>query len=199
MTRTPEPLGEERGALPGALPIVRLEGAAGNLVSGSAAITVTASCGAPGETCVPAAAAAAAGGGFTNLTLAGTVQTPCTLTFSSGMLTPATSGAITVTVGALDHFAFSLTTSQTSGVAFTSTNTLTAQDASNNTVTTFDASANAVLISWDPALGGLVTGLGTLSLNVLDRSGDFVGGVADLTSKWSSRASSPAIPSRRPQ
>ena len=61
--------------------------------------------------------------------------------------------------GALGKFFWVLNSPQTSGVAFTGINTLTAQDDWGNTVTTFDASTTNVTLS--TTLGGTITGLGT--------------------------------------
>ena len=91
-----------------------------------------------------------------------------------------TSGNVTI-VGPFDHFALALASPQTNAVGFTGVNTLTAQDAGNNTITTYDASANSVTISVNSPLTGVVSGLGTGYDNVLDKSTDFVNGVADLT------------------
>src|SRR4029077_8012274 len=51
---------------------------------------------------------------------------------------------VTVSAGSLDHFQLSLTSPQTNGVAFTGTNTLTAQDTWGNTVTGFNAATDNV-------------------------------------------------------
>ncbi len=73
---------------------------------------------------------------------------------------------------------------QTDGVAFTGTNTLTAEDAYGNTVTSFNAATNNVTITSNGSLSsGTVSGLGSSGNNVLDQAGDFSSGVADLTGK----------------
>ncbi|MHA8105429.1 hypothetical protein, partial [Aquirufa nivalisilvae] len=59
-------------------------------------------------------------------------------------------------------------------------NTLTAQDAYGNTVTTFAANTNNVTVT--TSLTGTVSGLGSGVNNVLNQAGDFVSGVANLTS-----------------
>ncbi len=82
-------------------------------------------------------------------------------------------------VGALDHFVFAAASPQTDGLAFTGTNTLTAQDIGNNTVTTFDASANNVTITPVAPFTGTVGGIH--ASNVLNLAGDFTAGVANLT------------------
>ena len=82
--------------------------------------------------------------------------------------------------GPLAKFALSIAGSQTAGVAFSGTNTVTAEDAYGNTVTSFDASADAVTISATPN-DGTISGLGSLGGNVLDRTLDFTNGVASLT------------------
>src|SRR5207253_3929503 len=88
---------------------------------------------------------------------------------------------VVVSAAALDKFALSLTSPQTNSVAFTGTNTLTAQDAFGNTVTTFNASTNNVTITANAPLTGLVSGLGSGGNNVLNQAGDFSSGVANLT------------------
>ncbi len=91
------------------------------------------------------------------------------------------SGSVDFGVGPLDHFVFAVTTPQTSGVAFTGVNTLTAQDKGNNVLTAFDASANNVTVTC--SLGGTVSGLGSADDNVLNQAGDFTLGIADLTAQ----------------
>jgi len=103
-----------------------------------------------------------------------------TFTATSGTLKTGVTGAVTITPGPLDHFVFSLTSPQNVDVAFTGVNTITAQDVSNNVITTFDASTDNVTIT--NTIGGTVTGLGSGSNNVLDQAGDFISGVANLTS-----------------
>jgi hypothetical protein len=80
----------------------------------------------------------------------------------------------------LDHFAFSVSNPQTNGVAFTDTNTLTAQDIGNNTITAFNAFTHNVTITANSPLTGTVSGLS--GGNKLKDAGDFISGVADLTS-----------------
>jgi hypothetical protein len=97
---------------------------------------------------------------------------------------PASSGsddlAVTVSPGALGQFALSLASPQTSGVAFTGTNTLTAQDAYGNADTAFNVSTDPVVISANSPLAGPISGLqgpGT----TLNQAADFTNGVANLT------------------
>jgi hypothetical protein len=99
-----------------------------------------------------------------------------TATSATGSKT-GTSGSVTINVGGLDHFAFTLASPQVDGVVFTGTNNLTAQDIGNNTITTFDASANNVTIS--TALSGTISGLS--GGNKLTGAGDFSSGVANIT------------------
>ena len=89
------------------------------------------------------------------------------------------SGTITVTPGALASFTLALASPQTNGVAFIGTNTLTARDGSGNTITTFNASTNNVTITANSPLTGTVSGIH--GSNVLNGSGDFTNGVANLT------------------
>ncbi|MBU2539600.1 hypothetical protein KJ786_00340 [Patescibacteria group bacterium] len=88
---------------------------------------------------------------------------------------------ITVYYSPLDHFALSLASSQQNDVAFSGTNTLIAQAAGNKTIIAFNASENNVTLTSDPA-DGTISGLGSGSNNVLNQAGDFVNGIADLTS-----------------
>ena len=88
---------------------------------------------------------------------------------------------VTVSPGPLGKFDFTLTSPQTNGVPFTGTNTLIARDAYGNTITTFSAVTNNVTVT--TTLAGTITGLGSGNNNVLNQSGDFVSGVANLTGK----------------
>ncbi|MHA8064941.1 beta strand repeat-containing protein, partial [Aquirufa aurantiipilula] len=128
--------------------------------------------------------------------------TAATITFTNGVATTsmtlyraevasivATQGGVTSTgsdrlittysANTLSKFAVSLTNSQINGTAFTGSNNLTAQDFWANTVTTFDASANNVTVT--TSLTGAISGL--TGTNKLSGAGDFVNGVANLTSK----------------
>jgi len=87
---------------------------------------------------------------------------------------------VQVTQDALFGFAFVLATPQQSGIAFTGSNTLTAQDRFGNVVTTFNAEGDNVTITPNVLVGSL-TGLGSAGNNVLNRSTDFVNGAANLT------------------
>jgi Fibronectin type III domain len=124
--------------------------------------------------------------GVANLTSQGLLYTGSaatgTFTATSANAKTGTSGNVTIAVGALDHFTFALATPQTTGIAFTGTNTLTAQDVGNNTITTFNASANNVTIAAVSPLTGTITGLDGAG-NVLNSAADFTSGVADLTSQ----------------
>ncbi len=104
-----------------------------------------------------------------------------TINGTVGGVNTTSSQAVTVTFGSLDHFDWSLTSPQTTAVAFTGTNTLTAKDAAGNTITNFDASANNVTVTLTAT--GTVSGLGSGANNVLDQAADFVNGVADLAGK----------------
>ena len=81
----------------------------------------------------------------------------------------------TVNPGPLDHFTLALAGSQTDGVAFAGTDTLTAKDVNNNVVTGFDASANNVTLTADAPLTGTVSGIH--GANVLNQAGDLSGKV----------------------
>jgi hypothetical protein len=105
-----------------------------------------------------------------------------TVSVTDGTLIASGTDRLTVTVSpsALGKFTWSITSSQTNGVAFIGTNTLTAQDDWGNTQTSFDASSTNVTIT--TTLSGTITGLGSSGNNVLNRNNDFASGVADLTS-----------------
>ncbi|MFL0163406.1 hypothetical protein, partial [Aquirufa salirivi] len=87
---------------------------------------------------------------------------------------------VAVSAGTMTKLLVSLNSSQTNGSAFTGSNFLTAQDAYSNTVTTFAANTNNVTVT--TSLTGAITGLGSGVNNVLNQAGDFVSGVANLTS-----------------
>ncbi|MHA8054283.1 hypothetical protein, partial [Aquirufa sp. OSTEICH-129A] len=87
--------------------------------------------------------------------------------------------SVTVSAAAYSKLAVSLATPQINATAFTGSNTLTAQDAYGNTVSSFDASTNNVTVT--TSLTGAITGLS--GTNKLNNAGDFVSGVANLTSK----------------
>ena len=122
--------------------------------------------------------------GVANLTSLGMTYTgnagTGTFTATSGGKT-GTSGSVVINVGALDHFTFAAAGSETDGLAFTGTNTLTAQDIGGNTITAFNASTNNVTLSANTPLTGTVSGLDTPA-NVLNQAADFSSGVANLTS-----------------
>ncbi|MHA8062349.1 beta strand repeat-containing protein, partial [Aquirufa beregesia] len=92
-----------------------------------------------------------------------------------------TSGAdrlgVLVAASPFSKFVVSLTSPQTNGVAFTGTNTLTAQDAYGNT-SLYNASTNPVTVT--TSLTGTITGLS--GTNILNSAGDFTAGVANLSS-----------------
>jgi hypothetical protein len=88
---------------------------------------------------------------------------------------------VTVSAGNLAKFALSLISPQANGAVFTGANTLTAQDTWGNTVTNFDASTDNVTIVANAPLVGTVSGLGSGGNNVLNQAGNFVSGVANLT------------------
>ena len=121
--------------------------------------------------------------GVANLTSLGMTYTgnatTGTFTATSGTKT-GTSGSVVIGVGALDHFTFAAAGTQTDGVAFTGTNTLTAQDIGGNTITSFSAATNNVTVTANSPLTGAVSGLH--GSNVLNQSSDFTSGVANLTS-----------------
>ena len=103
-----------------------------------------------------------------------------TITAADAGLTNGVSSSITVgSATTLDDFVVNLTGAAERNMNFTGTNTLTARDVYHNTITSFNASGNYVTLS-------ITTGDGTLLVDargdaVLDLAGDFVNGVANLT------------------
>ncbi len=125
--------------------------------------------------------------GIANLVNLGMVYTgpdgPITLTMTSADGKTGTAN-LSITHAALDHFNVGLTTSQVVGVAFTSTNKITAKDISNNTVVNFNASTDNVTISTSSTSGNVaVSGLAGAGNRVLNQANDFAGGIADLASR----------------
>ncbi|MGD0020625.1 MAG: hypothetical protein ABSD62_15400, partial [Candidatus Limnocylindrales bacterium] len=108
---------------------------------------------------------------------------PVTLAATDGTLSTATTGgagvSLTVSATSMNKFVLSLASPQVNGSAFTSGNTLTAEDQYGNTVS-FDASANNVTIGANSPLTGAVSGLS--GGNQLTSAGDFSSGVANLAS-----------------
>ncbi|MFY9160631.1 beta strand repeat-containing protein, partial [Aquirufa ecclesiirivi] len=88
--------------------------------------------------------------------------------------------SVAVSAATFNKLAVSLSGPQVNGSSFTGTNTLTAQDAYGNTVTTFAANTNNVTVT--SSLTGTVSGLGSGINHILNQAGDFVSGVANLTS-----------------
>ncbi|MDF0694885.1 invasin domain 3-containing protein, partial [Aquirufa sp. BABACH-43C] len=105
-----------------------------------------------------------------------------TVNATDGTINSNTGGTLNVTVSpaAVNKFGLNLAVAQTNGLNWTGVNTLAAQDTYGNTVTSYDASSNAVTVT--NSLGGVVSGLGSGGNNVLNQAGDFVSGIADLTS-----------------
>jgi hypothetical protein len=79
-----------------------------------------------------------------------------------------------ITVGPLDHFILGLAASQTNGLNFTGTNTVTAEDAGSNIITDFNTKSISAVLS--VSNGGAVA-------NASLASADFVSGVANVTAK----------------
>jgi hypothetical protein len=106
-----------------------------------------------------------------------------TIAVTDGTIAATGADRLTVTIspGPLEKFLVNFTSPQTVGVSFTGTNTLTAQDAYGNTLTNFSALTNNVRVT--TSLTGTVSGLGSAGGNVLNQSGDFVLGVANLSGK----------------
>jgi hypothetical protein len=106
-----------------------------------------------------------------------------TISVTDGTISTGVSDRLTVSVtpGTVSKFAVAIASPQTSGVAFTGTNTVTAQDSWSNTVTGFDASASPVTMT--SSLTGTIEGLGSLNTAVLNQAADFSSGVANLTTQ----------------
>lgn len=157
---------------------VTLKDANSNPVSGK---TVTLSQ-ASGHSTISAASGLSNSSGVVTFTVKDTVAEPVTYTATdtTDSVTITQTASVTFTPGTLASFALSLASPQTDGVAFTGTNTLTAKDANNNTITTFNAATNNVTITANPPLTGTVSGIH--GGNVLNQSGDFTSGMANLTS-----------------
>ncbi|MHA8099958.1 gliding motility-associated C-terminal domain-containing protein [Aquirufa aurantiipilula] len=87
---------------------------------------------------------------------------------------------ITINPGVVNKFRLNLTSPQISGISFVGTNELTALDAFDNVVTSYNAAitSNAVSITSSGLNGASSL---TLGGNVLNRSTDFVNGVANLS------------------
>jgi hypothetical protein len=106
-----------------------------------------------------------------------------TITATDGAISSSGSDRLSVAVSpaAFGKFSLALATPQVNGVTFTGTNTLTAQDLYGNTITAYNAATNNVTLT--STLSGTITGLGSGNNNVLNQSGDFVSGVANLTGR----------------
>jgi hypothetical protein len=89
--------------------------------------------------------------------------------------------SVTVSPAPLDSFDVAISSPQTSGAPFVGVNTITAEDAYGNTVADFNAGSDAVTVT--STLGGTITGLGSAGNNVLNQTGNFSSGVANLTNK----------------
>lgn len=79
----------------------------------------------------------------------------------------------------LNKFKAQLYSPQTSGESFIGENTLTALDIYDNVITNYNAGTSVNNVRVTTSLNGTITGLS--GVNVLNRAGDFVGGVANLT------------------
>ena len=169
-------------------PVVSVEDANSNVVTGDAGtvkLAINSGPAAGSLSCSNTTINAAAGvATFTNCQItgtaaAGTYTLIATRTGAGALTSTGGSSNVVIGVGSLDHFTFAAVSPQIDGVAFTGTNTLTAQDVSGNTITSFDASANNVTITALSPLVGSVSGLDSPA-NVLNQAADFSGGVANL-------------------
>ncbi|MHA8102172.1 gliding motility-associated C-terminal domain-containing protein [Aquirufa nivalisilvae] len=79
----------------------------------------------------------------------------------------------------LVKFSVNLYSPQTSGEAFIGENTVTALDAYDNVITNYNAGTTVNNVRVSTSLKGTISGLS--GINILNRAGDFVNGVANLT------------------
>src|SRR5439155_1680673 len=180
LTVTTQPGSATAGSVFGTQPAVAIQDQFGNTVtSDTSTVTVSLGSGTGPLQGTLTKAAVAGVATFTGLRL-DDASNAKTLHFADGALTAVDATAFTVTPGALAAFAFALAGPQTNGVAFTGTNTLTAQDAFGNPVTSFSAFGDNVTIAANGALSsGSISGLS--GVNKLTLNADFVNGVASLT------------------
>ena len=160
---TTQPIGSTSGTTLTTQPVVTIQDAQGNTVTGSSApVTVTIGSGSGGTlggtTTVSAVNGVAA---FTNLTLSGTVGTNYVLQFTSSGLTSTNSGAVSVTAGVVHQLGISAQpVGGTSGAVLASQPVVTIQDAQGNTVT---GSSASVAVSIGSGSGGTLGGTTTVS------------------------------------
>ena len=105
------------------------------------------------------------------------------ITATQGSINTPTPFTVLVSAGDLGKIVVQLNSGQTSGIAFTGTNTITAQDNYGNVVTNFSAVADNVVLVANVPLSGTISGLGSAGNNILNQAGDFVTGVANVTGK----------------
>lgn len=186
---TASPSGSTGGTVFGTQPVVAVQDAGGNTVTGdSSAVTLAIASGTTGATLscagtgtggrtVAASSGVAAFSGC-SIDKSGTY----TLTSTDGSLTAATSGSFTVTVGPAVKLAFTTqpSSSSTSGAAFTAQPVVTVQDAGGNTVTGDTSSVTLALTGTGPSGAVLscttnpkaaVSGVATFSGCTVDKSG----------------------------
>ncbi len=169
LTITTEPGGGASGAALSPQPVVQVRDAQGNPVL-TAGTTVTAGVASgPGAT-VTGGSVSTNGSGqavFSGLTLTGTAGS-YTISFTSGSLTGATSGAITLTHGAAAQLTIQTQPAgAASGAAFTTQPVILVRDAQNNPVPGITASATpsagATLVGSGNSLASDAAGLATFS------------------------------------
>jgi len=156
---TTQPGGGASGGTLATPPVITVRDSAGNTVADSAAevtVSVTPSSGIlGGPTAVNAANGVAT---FTGLTLAGTVNTNYTLTFTVTGLPSVSASSVTVTPGTATQLA--LTTAPVTGASATALTTqpvVTIRDAQGNTVTSSTATVTVTVVGAGGALGGTLT------------------------------------------
>ena len=152
-------------------PVVKVEDAAGNVVTTDAS-TIAVKITAGGVSVTPATKLVVAGvATFSGLTLNALVG-PYTLTFSDGALTPATSASIAVTVGTAAKLVIATepSTSTASGVVLAQQPVVKVEDSGGNVVTSVTSGAATAAIT--------IGAGGTLSAGA---SANFVAGVATFS------------------
>ncbi|NOT06984.1 MAG: hypothetical protein HOP28_02150, partial [Gemmatimonadales bacterium] len=150
----------QNGAVLAQQPAVQLRDDGGNAVS-QAGVNVTAAIASGGGTLGGTAIVATNASGvatFAGLTITGTIGNR-TLSFSSGILTPATSTAIGITAGAATKLAITTapSASVSSGVAFAQQPVIQLQDQSNNAVSQLGVTITAAIATGTGTLGGTLT------------------------------------------
>ena len=107
-------------------------------------------------------------------------ETSGTINFKYNEKTAST-GIISVSHGALDHFEIKMSNPQIVGEILSNENTITALDKNNNLVIDFNAFNDNVVIT-SSSLDAKIIGLGSGNNNILNQASDFINGIANLSS-----------------